>query len=222
MNDTYSTILYQPPLVAGIFFEIIGTKLHVILLRNRNQTGWTVPCGPINPHETSLDALHRVCLAGAGIRIDRDMHYIEQLYTFDATQYHPPQLAIAYSGYSRNIAWHKGNSETLPVPFSNLPKKLSAFDKKLLAYAYERLQAKLSYTSAIYAFLPPTFTLGDLQLAYEAIYYKKFDKRNFRKKYLALGVIKETGATKRIGTKRPAQLYQFKSPALQILPRPFM
>jgi 8-oxo-dGTP diphosphatase len=35
------------------------------------------------------------------------------------------------------------------------------------------------------------------------------DKRNFRKKILATGILQDTGAKKMEGTHRPARLYRF-------------
>ena len=88
-------------------------------------------------------------------------------------------------------------------------------------YARQRLIAKITYTNAVYAFLPQQFTLTELQTAYEAIFGYELDKRNFRKKFLSLGLVKETDQMRREGAHRPARLYTFNSNSLEVLSRSF-
>jgi 8-oxo-dGTP diphosphatase len=57
--------------------------------------------------------------------------------------------------------------------------------------------------------LPKEFTLSELQKAYETVLDKKFDKRNFRKKMLALGFLEKSGGKKEKQANRPADLYKF-------------
>jgi 8-oxo-dGTP diphosphatase len=52
-----------------------------------------------------------------------------------------------------------------------------------------------------------------LQRVYEIINHRKLDKRNFRKKILATGILEDTGAKKMEGTHRPARLYRFNPDA---------
>jgi 8-oxo-dGTP diphosphatase len=50
--------------------------------------------------------------------------------------------------------------------------------------------------------------LSQLQSVYETILCKELDKRNFLKKIMKLGIIKETWKLDR-STNRPAKLYKF-------------
>src|SRR5690606_1788003 len=99
--------------------------------------------------------------------------------------------------------------------------KLAYDHENIIAYARERLIAKLTYTNAVAAFLEKRFTLTQLQAAYEIIFGREFDKRNFRKKFLSLGLIQETDEFWRDGAHRPAKLYEFNSENLQTLARNF-
>jgi 8-oxo-dGTP diphosphatase len=45
---------------------------------------------------------------------------------------------------------------------------------------------------------------------YEVIEQKKYDNRNFRKKMLSSGIVKETEESERNVSHRPAKLYIFK------------
>jgi 8-oxo-dGTP diphosphatase len=123
-------------------------------------------------------------------------------------------------GCGRDFEPHGGEARAASFPINDLPQV--AYDHAdIIKYAHERLKAKLTYTNAVYAFLPPKFTLTELQQAYEAILCRELDKRNFRKKFLSLNLIHETNEMKREGAHRPARLYQFNSPSLESLSRSF-
>src|SRR5260221_177787 len=79
-----------------------------------------------------------------------------------------------------------------------------------LHYARQRLQWKIEYTNIVYSLLAHEFTFGELQNVYEAILGRRLDKRNFRKKILSLGMLKDTGRKKALGRARPAEVYSFK------------
>ena len=74
--------------------------------------------------------------------------------------------------------------------------------------AHDRLVAKLEYSTIAFQLMPEAFTLTELQHVYELIERREIDKRNFRKRILALGVIEPTGEEKREGPHRPAKLYR--------------
>ncbi len=91
----------------------------------------------------------------------------------------------------------------------SLPASHADFD--IASYALQRLRWKIEYTNIVYSLLPPEFTLSQLQLVYEAILGKQLDKRNFRKKILLLGILKDTKKKKISGRARPAGIYAFKN-----------
>lgn len=65
---------------------------------------------------------------------------------------------------------------------NNLPKL--AYDHiNIIRYARERLISKLTYTNLVSSFLEKRFTLTQLQAAYEIVFGREFDKRNFRKNF---------------------------------------
>ena len=57
---------------------------------------------------------------------------------------------------------------------------------------------------------PSDFTLPELQRLYEQILGKKLDRRNFRKKFINLGLIEDTGDKNEGAAGRPAKLYRLK------------
>jgi 8-oxo-dGTP diphosphatase len=48
-----------------------------------------------------------------------------------------------------------------------------------------------------------------MQRVYEAILGEEMDKRNFRRRVVGLGIVRETGQTQKQGPHRPAMLYEF-------------
>ncbi len=105
-------------------------------------------------------------------------------------------------------------------PVDDLPH-LAYDHADIISYAHKRLAAKITYTNAVFSLLDTYFTLSQLQAAYEAIFGRPLDKRNFRKKFLSLGLIRETDEFFREGAHRPARLYTFKSQELEVLQRSF-
>jgi 8-oxo-dGTP diphosphatase len=89
---------------------------------------------------------------------------------------------------------------------------------EIVAYARQRLEWKMEYTNIARNILPAKFSLTRLQEAYEIIFGRAFDKRNFRKKILSAGMLRETDELDRASSNRPARLYEFADKELKIMP----
>ena len=222
---------YDKPYVAptltvdAVIFQITNGVLEVLLMKRPNEPfkgEWALPGGYNAEGETTTKALHRIVEQKTGIDIDTDLRYIEQLYTFDTIDRDPRghAVSVTYMGCGREIALRDAGAHVAFLDVDNLPDL--AYDHvNIIAYARERLIAKLTYTNAVSAFLEKRFTLTQLQSAYEIIFGREFDKRNFRKKFLSLNLIHETDELWRDGAHRPAKLYQFNSQTLESLSRSF-
>ncbi len=222
---------YTKPYVAptltvdAVIFQISNGVLETLLIRRANEPfkgAWALPGGYNASGETTRNALHRIVEQKAGIDTEKDLAYIEQLYTFDTVDRDPRghAVSVTYMGCGRDVVIREGNSHTAFMGVTNLPE-LAYDHANIIKYAHDRLKAKLTYTNAVSAFLAPRFTLTQLQSAYEIIFGHEFDKRNFRKKFLSLDLIEETDELWRDGAHRPAKLYKFKSHKLQTLERSF-
>ena len=135
-------------------------------------------------------------------------NYCEQLYTVSQENH---VITIAYylllSEYDKEKIQEENWKNSLGKQFPG---------QEIISYALQRLRWKIEYTNVIYSLLPKTFTLSDLQKAYEIILGKKFDKRNFRKKILSLNFVNPT-AEKRVINARPAQMYTFTKRTPQLV-----
>lgn len=225
-----------------VLFTIKDDTLQVLLI-NRDSEPFkamdALPGGYLLAGETTESAAKRVLKEKAGI----ENVYIEQLYTFDEAGRDPrgPVFSVTYLALVPEhllTAATTDNSDTqrvdsgapsqysgmqhphwLPVKKALDKKYALAFDhKKIIAYAKERLQGKIEYTTIGFGVLPQLFTLSQVQQVYEIVLEKEIDKRNFRKKIDQLGFLKETKETLSGLRQRPAKLYMLgtKSKTLQL------
>lgn len=214
MKNNTKKFFFSPGVTVDVVvFTIEGGELKALLIK-RNKAPfegvWALPGGFPLQNETTEKGALRVLADKAGIK----NVYIEQLYTFDSSGRDPRGPAISVSYFAlvprEKIRFGKGGDLQTPTffPVNDLPKL--AFDHMgIVTYALQRLQAKFEYTNIVFSLLPKRFAFSELQSAYEIIWGKKLDKRNFRKKFIALGLIKPTRQTISGSQHRPAQLYTF-------------
>jgi len=171
---------------------------------------WALPGGFVRVNETLDDAARRELAEETGLK---DI-YLEQLYTFGAVERDPRERVVTVAYYAlvnleghdvhassdaRNAAW---------FPVCDLPEL--AFDhEEILDAAHGRLRGKVRYQPIGFELLPDRFTLRQLQHMYEVILDRELDKRNFRKKVLAMEIVKETKEIEKDVAHRAARLYRF-------------
>ncbi len=78
-----------------------------------------------------------------------------------------------------------------------------------IAVALNRLRVDLYHKPIGYNLLEKKFTLPEIQSLYETILDKKLDRRNFPKKLIGLGLIRDTHEVRKIGRHRSPKLYTF-------------
>lgn len=210
---------YTAPIltVDGIVFQLSEDKreLQVLLIQRGFEPfkGTFALPGGYNPAgETTKQALDRVLTEKTGVRIAQ-LGLVEQLYTFDSIKRDPRghAVSVVYMGLGRDIALAPSDTVQNPqfYPVTKLPPLAYDHDK-LIAFAHTRLKAMITDTTAMAALLPASFTFAELQAAYEAVLGINLDKRNFRKKILALDILKELDDHAAGGAHRPARLYAFR------------
>ncbi|HTT77039.1 MAG TPA: hypothetical protein VMF50_13805, partial [Candidatus Binataceae bacterium] len=92
-----------------------------------------------------------------------------------------------------------------------------AYDHALVGgYALNRLRAKLSYTNIAAYLLPPSFTFAELEELYANVLERPLDRRNFRRRVMASGLLRPLGRMRR-GAHRPAALYSFAQRSVQMI-----
>ncbi len=204
------------PLVAVfvVIFTAVESDLQVLLIRRGvapYEGQWAIPGGRLQAGETLDQAATRKLVEETGVH---DV-YLEQLYTFGDLDRSAASgaVAIGYFALVDHDSVSLPRREEWPTAWFSLKDlPLLAFDNEsVLDYALRRLRSKMEYTNVAYSLLPQYFTLSQLQAVYESILGKEVDKRNFRKRMLALGILRPTGRTLVLGAHRPAKLYTFAS-----------
>lgn len=210
------SIFKSPTIATDIaIFTIENDGLKVLLIKRNQkpfQNSWALPGGFLHDKETTQATAKRILKDKAGI----SNVYVEQLYTFDGLRRDPRGRIISITYFAlvphQNIKIRSGKNIQTPTFFSIKKLPSLAFDhKNIIRYAQKRLQSKLEYTNVAFSLLPNYFSFNQLQKTYEAILSSKLDKRNFRKKFELLGLIKPTKKILTGNRQRPAKLYQFAS-----------
>lgn len=147
--------------------------------------------------------------------------YKEQLYSFwdpdRDSRWHI--VSIAYYAIVDKESFLKDADFTKIklVEYNNLKNADIWFDHRwIIDYAKKRLNWKLEYTNIAKNILPLKFTLTQLQNTYETILWTPVDKRNFRKKILALKILNETWDFEKVRSNM-ARLYEFSDKELKIV-----
>ena len=171
---------------------------------------WALPGGFVRVDESLDDAARRELAEETGVQ----QVYLEQLYTFGAVDRDPRERVVSVAYYAlvrlsdhrvqaatdaRNAAW---------FAVDDVPKL--AFDHDvILKMAHDRLRAKVRYQPIGFELLPARFPLRQLQHLYEVVLDRPLDKRNFRKKILAMGILNELDEIEQDVAHRAARLYAF-------------
>lgn len=84
-----------------------------------------------------------------------------------------------------------------------------ALDHSLLVYeARKVLESELLSRPLLLSFMPPTFTIPELQKLYEAILDRPVDRGNFRQRMLKSGILIKVGVSKEKTKSRPPIVYR--------------
>ena len=196
-----------------VIFGLDDSGLKVLLIQRGQapfEGQWALPGGFVHMDETIDEAARRELQEETGV----SHVFLEQLYTFGAIKRDPRERVVTVSYYAlvklsdqrirastdaRNAAW---------FAVDDLPKL--AFDHMgIFEMALSRLKNKVRYQPLGFELLPEKFTLTQLQKLYETILERELDKRNFRKKILAMDLLVELEEIEQDVAHRAARLYSF-------------
>ena len=170
---------------------------------------WALPGGDLQGGRSLEYAAEKA------LRSTTSLHpqYLEQLYTFgNPSRSHGglPMVSIVYWALigeteakdfreAQNVRW---------FPVNQLPPL--AFDHKdIIEYSLTRVRNKIEYSDIATRLVGSEFTLSQLRNVYEAIYGRKLDAPNFRRRMLSTGMVEPTGEKLARGAHRPACLYRY-------------
>ena len=171
---------------------------------------WALPGGFVRIDEALEDAARRELEEETGLR----NIFLEQLFTFGSVKRDPRERVVSVAYYALvNLDEHPVRAATDAKDaawFGVHDAPILAFDhNEILQVALKRLQGKLRYQPVGFELLPKKFTLSQMQQLYEQVLERKLDRRNFRKRVLAMDLLIETDEVQQDVAHRAARLYRF-------------
>jgi 8-oxo-dGTP diphosphatase len=214
---------FERPRVAvdTVIFAVDGGRLKTYLIELKSGTlrgKWAFPGGLVRVGEMLDAAAMRELRSTTAL----SCAYTEQLFTFGDPSRDPRShvVSVAYMALIPDPGRVAAPSDKyVSGGWFEVPGQLPplAYDHSVIAnYALARLKAKLEYTNIAAFLLPKSFTFGELEELYALILGRRLDRRNFRRRILAMGLLRKMPAERR-GPHRPAALYSFRKQPLQVV-----
>lgn len=189
-----------------------GRELKLLLLKRKFPPAkgeWSLMGGFVKNNETIDAAAKRILQQLTGL----SNVYMEQLYAFGEIDRDPGARIISIA-YFALIKINSGDLELVKdhgatwVPISSMPKLI--FDHSaMVERALKKLQIRARTQPIGFELLPDKFTIPQLQGLYEAIYNKNLDKRNFRRKLLAMDLLEKLEEKEKESSRKGAWYYRF-------------
>ena len=184
---------YPRPMVATdcVVFGFDGSGLKVLLVRRGGEPYadyWALPGGFMQMNETAEECVKRELLEETSI----EPLHIEQFHTFTAVKRDSRDrvLSIAFFALSnlKEVEGVDDVKEARWFDLNDIPDL--AFDhNEIIALASKSLRERIAFEPIGFEMMPDTFSMTYLQRLYEAILGIKFDRRNFYRKILTLGIL---------------------------------
>jgi len=227
MRDVAISYSYEYPrgalTVDCVVFGLDDSELKVMLIQRGVapfKGKWALPGGFVRLDETLDEAARRELEEETGLR----NIYLEQLFTFGAVDRDPRERVVSVAHYALiNLSEHNvqaASDASAAAWFGVHDVPSLAFDHaEILQVALERLRGKVRYKPIGFELLPKKFTLSQLQHLYELVLERELDKRNFRKRVLAMDLLVELDEVEQDVAHRAARLYRFDERKYQRLAR---
>lgn len=192
-------------------FGFDGSNLQILLIKRGIEPykgKWALPGGFLNPDESAEAGALRELKEETGI----ESAYIEQFHTYSEPNRDPRERVITIAHLALiKLQEVKGGDDAADArwfPIDEVPQL--AFDHDaILRDAISRLRERMHFHPIGYDLLPDKFTIKELQNLYESVLGVRFDRRNFAKKMLHLGILTRLEETVWPTPKREANLFKF-------------
>lgn len=198
-----------------VLFGFDAGELKILLIERNEEPykdWWALPGNLVGDDESVDQSASRILHELTGL----SNIYMEQYYTFGEVDRHPQGRVITVAYYAM---LRLGGDKALK-PVSNYAKRAQwvnvkelpklAFDHQhIFDKGLEKIKRRIKHLPIAFELLPEKFTLTQVQHVYELILGKKLDKRNFRKKILSFGVLRELNEKQKGVSFRAATLYKF-------------
>lgn len=190
----------------AVVFSIINKKVKTLLVKNNNKNNYKLLTRELPNNENAKEGVIKSLQQFPSFKWES----IEQFHTFTDPYRcaHKRMVAISYLTIIKTESVELPSLDYEWFDIEKLPTL--AFDhKEILSLAIDTMKTRLLKTNIASILLPHEFTLPQLQSVYETLLNIKFDRRNFRRKFLSLGLIKATGEKESVSGHRPGLMYKF-------------
>ena len=198
-----------------VVFTIENDDLKVLLIQRDLEPfegQWALPGGFIEIDERLSDAARRELKEETGVTAN----VLEQFYTFGRPDRDPRERIITVAYYALipndelSLAAGDDARDAQLYSTDELPA-LAGDHESIFRLAKQRVTERLNDAYFAFQMLPKAFTMYELRRVHELFLGQELDKRNFRKKIIALDQIEETGEKRESVRHRPARLYRLKN-----------
>ncbi|MRG48126.1 NUDIX domain-containing protein [Chitinophaga sp. SYP-B3965] len=195
-----------------IIFGFEDGKLKLLIIKRKvdpMEGAWSMVGGFVQEGESTNDAATRVLQQTTGIQ---DI-YMDQLLCYGDVERDSGARVISVAYYALiRISEHDrilANAHGAHwLSLHQIPELI--FDHaQMLSDALARLRDKAHFHPIGFELLPEKFSLPQLRNLYEEIYQRPLDKRNFRKKILAMDILEKLDEKDKSTSKKGAHLYRF-------------
>lgn len=222
MEQQVFTYKYPHPSVTTdcVIFGFDGMQLQVLLIQRGIEpfkSQWAFPGGFLRMDEDAQTGALRELREETGL----ETAYVKQFHTFSSPARDPRERVITIAHYAlvrlTDISAGDDAAEARWFPLGEVPQL--AFDHDLiLRTAMAELRKQIHFEPIGFELLPECFTMRALQTLYESILGVHFDRRNFAKKMLHLGLLtQEDCLPEGLDTKQGVNYYRFNSVNYQAL-----
>lgn len=193
-------------------YDIHEKEIKLLLVKrsfNPARGKWSLAGGFVE-HDESLDlAANRILRSLTGLK----NVFLKQLYCYGDLERDPGARVIstAYWALIKIMDIDQELSKQNGAHWQSMMKlPVLIFDHHtMVKRALSELRMQIRIKPVGFELLPEKFTLVQMLDLYEAIYQKKIDKRNFRKKILSMNILEKLDEKEKETSKKGAYYYRF-------------
>jgi 8-oxo-dGTP diphosphatase len=198
--------------VDSIIFGFDQSELKLLIHKRQFEPAkgeWSLFGGFVQKGESLDEASSRILYEHTGL----NNIYMEELQAYGGVDRDPAGRVISVAYYalipaSEFTEASNSKSGATWVSLKDLPPLIMDHDL-MVEKGLRRLKRRTASQPIGFELLPGEFTMPQLQALYEAIYQAELDKRNFRKKILAMDVIIKLETKDMSSSRKGAFLYRF-------------
>jgi 8-oxo-dGTP diphosphatase len=193
-------------------YDIFEKEIKLLLIKrsfNPAKGKWSLAGGFVDKDEGLDIAANRVLSNLTGL----NNVYLKQLYCYGDTGRDPGArvISVAYWALIKIKDIDQEKSKGNGAHWQSLKRipQLIFDHKEMVEKALKELKMQIKIKPVGFELLPDKFTLVQMLDLYEAIYQRSIDKRNFRKKILAMGILEKLDEKEKETSKKGAYYYSF-------------